>query len=73
MYVNSFINKIITGDAIDILKKIPNNSVHLIITSPPYNVGKNYDHHDDNLEYDKYLDWLNNVWQEVNRVLVLGG
>ncbi len=35
---NLFINQIICGNAIDVMKKIPDNSVHLIITSPPYNL-----------------------------------
>ncbi|MFA6077304.1 MAG: DNA repair protein RadC [Candidatus Paceibacterota bacterium] len=33
-----FINQIVCGSAVDIMKKIPSNSVHLIITSPPYNL-----------------------------------
>lgn len=43
----------------DILKinSIPNNSVDLIITSPPYNVDIHYNSHDDNLTYDDYLEF----------------
>ncbi len=66
-------NKIINGDVLIELKKIPSNSVHLAITSPPYNVGKEYDNHNDKMDYQKYLDWLNKVWQETQRVLVPGG
>jgi len=71
--INDLLNKIITGDAVTILKQIPSNSIHLIITSPPYNVGKRYDNHKDNMNYNDYLSWLNEVWIEVNRVLVSGG
>lgn len=35
---SDFINKIICGDAIEIMKKLPSNSVDLVITSPPYNL-----------------------------------
>ena len=35
--------KIVKGDAFDLLKKLDNNSVDLLITSPPYNVGKVYE------------------------------
>jgi len=35
---NDFINKIICGDAVEIMKKIPDNSVGLAVTSPPYNL-----------------------------------
>jgi DNA modification methylase len=45
----------------------------LAITSPPYNVGLEYDGHNDQMPYDEYLDWLMPVWKQVFRVLVLGG
>ena len=64
---NNFTNKIVTGDVLDSLKQIPSNSVHLAITSPPYNVGKDYDNHHDEMNYDDYLKWLNKVWKEVIR------
>ncbi len=49
---------------------LPDNSVHLMVTSPPYNVGKEYDA---NLPLSEYLAFLRRVWQEVYRVLVPGG
>lgn len=66
-------NKIICGDVLDEMKKIPDNTMHLAITSPPYNVGKNYDNHNDKMSYRDYLDWLFKVWAETKRVLVPGG
>ena len=36
---------------------IPDNSVDLIVTSPPYNVGIQYNSHDDTISYDNYLKW----------------
>ena len=66
-------NKVINGDVLGVMKKLPSNSIHLAITSPPYNVGKDYDSHDDQMDYDKYLNWLNKVWMETSRVLVPGG
>ncbi|MDZ7318824.1 MAG: site-specific DNA-methyltransferase [candidate division KSB1 bacterium] len=50
--------------------ELPDNSVHLMVTSPPYNVGKDYD---ENFTLREYLDFLKRVWQEVLRVLVPGG
>ncbi len=70
---NSYLNQIITGDVLEIMKKIPANTVHLAITSPPYNVGKDYDNHNDKMDYQEYLDWLNKVWKETKRILVPGG
>ena len=50
--------------------ELPDNSIHLMITSPPYNVTKEYD---DNLSLNEYLQLLKKVWEETYRVLVLGG
>ncbi len=36
--INSYLNKIICGNCIDVMKKIPNESIDLVITSPPYNL-----------------------------------
>jgi len=52
------------------MKELPDNSVHLMITSPPYNVGKEYDK---NLTLEEYLKFLERVMKEVYRVLVIGG
>jgi len=52
------------------MEELPDNSVHLMVTSPPYNVGKEYD---DNLSIKEYRKFLKTVWIEVNRVLVPGG
>ncbi|RLG31129.1 site-specific DNA-methyltransferase [Methanosarcinales archaeon] len=49
---------------------LPDNSVHLMVTSPPYNVGKDYD---DDLTLENYREFLKRVWKEVFRVLVPGG
>lgn len=49
---------------------LPDNSAHLMVTSPPYNVGKDYD---ENLSLGDYLAFLKRVWAETYRVLVPGG
>ena len=71
--VNEFpkelINKNILGNAED-MSMIPDNSLHLMITSPPYNVSKEYD---EDLSLDEYLGMLTNVFKETYRVLVNGG
>ena len=67
---NELLDKIILGDARDVLKKLPNNCVHLMVTSPPYNVGKEYD---EDLTLGEYLDFIEEVMREVYRVLVWGG
>jgi len=52
------------------MEELPDNSVHLMVTSPPYNVGKEYD---ENLNLNEYRAFLKRVWSEVKRVLVPGG
>jgi len=52
------------------MEELPDNSVHLMVTSPPYNVGKEYD---ENLTLNEYREFLKMVWSEVKRVLVPGG
>lgn len=52
------------------MKELPDNSVHLMVTSPPYNVGKEYD---EDLTLEEYREFLKKVWSEVKRVLVPGG
>ena len=52
------------------MEELPDNSVHLMVTSPPYNVGKEYD---EDFTLEEYLSFLKMVWKEVHRVLVPGG
>lgn len=62
-------NKFICGNA-ENMKELPDNSVHLMITSPPYNVSKEYD---EDLSLKEYLQVLENSFKETYRVLVNGG
>jgi len=64
-----FIDKIFCKSS-EKMTELPENSIHLMVTSPPYNVGKEYDK---NFTLDEYLKLLKNVWKEVYRVLVPGG
>ncbi len=52
------------------MDELPDNCVHLMVTSPPYNVLKEYDN---NLNLDEYLHLLSGVWAETYRVLSPGG
>jgi site-specific DNA-methyltransferase (adenine-specific) len=66
-------DQIICGDCRQVLAALPAACVHLAITSPPYNVGLEYDGHHDSLGYEEYLQWLQPTWRELFRVLVPGG
>jgi len=63
------INKIFCQDSRE-MHQLPDCSVHLMVTSPPYNVGKEYD---ENLSMDEYKKLLHDVFTETYRVLVPGG
>ncbi len=67
------LNRITCGDCLEVMSQIPDGTVHLAVTSPPYNLGISYDNHDDSLAYESYLGWLKKVWVETKRVLVNGG
>lgn len=68
-YPAEYSNCVLHGDASD-MSHLPDRCVHLMITSPPYNVLKEYD---ENLPLDDYLMMLRGVFKETYRVLVDGG
>ena len=66
---NLYLNRIINSSS-ERMNDIPNDSIALMITSPPYNVGMEYEV---NLPLPKYLDMLGCVFSETYRKLVKGG
>ena len=61
--------QIINGDCIEVMKTLPEGSIDLIITSPPYNANIKYDEYNDGLEMDEYWDFTINWLSEAFRVL----
>lgn len=68
-----FENKIICGDSLEILKKLPDNCIDLVMTSPPYNFGLEYNNHNDANHWKEYFNKLFAIFDEVIRVLKWGG
>jgi DNA modification methylase len=70
------VHRLIKGDARD-LSFIPDETVHLVLTSPPYWNLKRYNEHPEQLghiqEYETFLSEIEKVWKHVFRVLVPGG
>ena len=66
-------NKIICGDSLEILRVIPDNSIDLIFTSPPYNFGLEYDSQDDAHKWELYFEKLFAIFDECIRVLKFSG
>lgn len=58
-------NAVIYGDSINVLKLIPDNSIHLTFTSPPYYNARDYSTY---LSYNDYLNFLESIFKEVHRI-----
>jgi adenine-specific DNA-methyltransferase len=58
------------GDRLDLLKQVPDATVRLIVTSPPYNIGKKYEKR---LEFEDYLEQQEATLTEAERVLADNG
>ena len=70
-------HRLLLGDSREVVAELPNESVHLAITSPPYWTLKEYREHPDQLghvdDYDEFLEAIDLVWEGVRRALVPGG
>jgi adenine-specific DNA-methyltransferase len=62
----NLLNSIYPGDCLGFLNKIPDESIDLVVSSPPYNIGKTIN---DRQPLEQYLDWQKEVLTECNRVL----
>jgi len=58
-------NTVVHGDVQEIIKYIPDESVHLTFTSPPYYNARDYSIYQ---SYDEYLNFLEKVFKEVHRI-----
>ncbi|MBI4639534.1 MAG: site-specific DNA-methyltransferase [Candidatus Tectomicrobia bacterium] len=66
-------HNLIVGDCRQVLKTLPSHSVHVVVTSPPYNVGIDYRQWKDNLSFDEYLDFTRAWIKQCYRVLTDDG
>ena len=65
--------RLLTGDVLDRLRTLPNASVGVVVTSPPYNIGVLYNAHADRLPRTDYLGWMREIATELRRVLTPAG
>jgi len=61
--------KIINGDCIEVMKSLPDGSIDLLVTSPPYNVNVSYDVYDDGRSMDEYWEFTRQWLTESLRIL----
>jgi site-specific DNA-methyltransferase (adenine-specific) len=67
--MENFVNKIINGDCVEVMKTMPESTVDLIVTSPPYGVGIEYDTHNDDVDFEEYKIFSKEWLTEAYRVL----
>ncbi|RLG16253.1 site-specific DNA-methyltransferase, partial [Nanoarchaeota archaeon] len=63
-----YLNKIVQGDCLEIMREIPEDSVDMTFADPPYNLGKKYEHYEDNKETREYLAWCREWLHEMVRI-----
>ncbi len=61
------------GDCRQLLKEVPDESVKLVVTSPPYNIGKPYGKYKDKIALNDWEELINDVTREVHRILTPDG
>ncbi|MBC8185504.1 site-specific DNA-methyltransferase [candidate division KSB1 bacterium] len=66
-------NKIICDDSEKVLKNIPDNTIDLVFTSPPYNFGLDYNKNEDDHYWENYFSKLFKIFDQCIRVLKYGG
>ena len=67
--IEDYVGKVISGDCIEVMAKMPESSVDLIVTSPPYGVGIAYDSFNDDIEFEQYKLFSASWLREAYRVL----
>lgn len=67
--IENFTGKILNGDCIEVMKTIPEGSIDLLVTSPPYGVNIPYDVHNDDMTPEEYLNFTKEWMTEAYRVL----
>jgi len=65
---NSFVNKIIQGDCLEIMREIPENSVDVTFADPPFNLKKKYNSYYDRHDVQDYLSWCKEWLYEMVRI-----
>ncbi len=63
------LNRIFEEDCMAFLARAPAESLDVIVTSPPYNIGKDYSKYDDSQKDEDYVAWMGRVAEASKRVL----
>jgi len=66
--IDKYINQILQGDCLEIMKNIPDDAVDISFADPPFNLGKKYNGYRDNKEFHAYLGWCRQWIYETVRI-----
>lgn len=66
--LEKYLNNIIEGDCLELMKNIPSNSIDMTFADPPFNLKKKYNHYEDSKEKTEYLEWCNTWMSEMVRI-----
>lgn len=66
--MKDFVNRILLGDSIEVMKKIPDNSADVSFADPPFNLKKKYNSYHDKHEVEDYLSWCKQWLHEMVRI-----
>jgi len=66
--LSEFVNQVIEGDAVRIMRQIPDNSIDMTFADPPFNLKKSYEQYEDDKEVRDYLSWCNEWLYEMVRI-----
>ena len=66
--LSRFINEIIEGDAMEVMKQIPDDSIDMTFADPPFNLKKSYEQYEDDKETREYLTWCNQWLYQMVRI-----
>ena len=67
--IEKMLNQVINGDCVEVMSNLPEGSIDLIVTSPPYSVNISYDVYDDNTTLEEYLKFSTKWLEKAFRVL----
>ena len=73
--IEDYVGKVINGDCVKVMASLPESCVDLIVTSPPYNVGIDYDNHNDRQSMEDYWqftkDWLSESYRILKGIIII--
>lgn len=61
--------EVVVGDCLEVMSRMAESSVDIVVTSPPYNIGVDYKSYSDTLPRATYLAWLRKVSQALHRLM----